>query len=111
VAKDSGPDTFRYLRFAWKSIGAEGVMLELADGGAWPPADQPLRRYVSGRNSSGWQAKEVSSAAPREWTVVTVDLWEDFGEFTLRGIAPTALGGPALFDRIELLRSLEEPHR
>ena len=30
---------------------------------------------------------------PREWTVVTRDLWEDFGDFTLTGIAPTAMGG------------------
>jgi len=27
---------------------------------------------------------------------------------TLTGIAPTAMGGPALFDRIELLQTLEE---
>jgi hypothetical protein len=32
-------------------------------------------------------------------STVTVDLWSDFGEFTLTGIAPTAMGGPALFDR------------
>jgi hypothetical protein len=37
---------------------------------------------------------------------VTVDLWRDCGEFSLKGIAPTTLGGPALFDRIELLDSL-----
>lgn len=36
------------------------------------------------------------------------DLWRDFGEFTLTGFAPTAMGGPALFDRIELLQSLDE---
>jgi hypothetical protein len=34
-------------------------------------------------------------------------LWSDFGELTLTGIAPTAMGGPALFDRIELLRTLD----
>ncbi|HVC95724.1 MAG TPA: PVC-type heme-binding CxxCH protein [Pirellulales bacterium] len=100
--------TFRYLRFAWKSVGAQGVMFELAADGHWPPADKPLRRYYSGRNSSGWAATEVSPDVPTEWTVVTVDLWKDFGEFTLTGIAPTALEGPALFDKIELLRSLED---
>lgn len=99
---------FRYLRFAWKSTGAHGVMLELAAGGAWPPADKPLRRYYSGRNSTPWKATEVSADVPTEWTVVTVDLWKDFGTFTLTGIAPTAMGGPALFDRIELLRSLDK---
>jgi hypothetical protein len=79
-------------------------MLELADQGRWPPAQQALRRYHAGRNSSGWQSVEVAPVAPSDWTVVTRDLWRDFGEFTLTGFAPTALGGPALFDRIELLQ-------
>ena len=83
-------------------------MFELAAQGAWPPADKPLRRYYSGANTSGWQATEVSRDVPTEWTVVTVDLWKDFGAFTLTGIAPTAMGGPALFDKIELLQSLPE---
>jgi putative membrane-bound dehydrogenase-like protein len=111
-AKESKPGsnparTFRYLRFAWKSAGAKGVMLELAAKGAWPPADKPVRRYYSGANTSGWAATEVSSEVPTEWMVVTVDLWKDFGDFTLTGIAPTAMDGPALFDKIELLQALE----
>ena len=101
------PEQFRYLRFAWKTVGGHGVMLELADSGRWPPADQPLRRYFSGTNSSNWSATQVSGTPPEEWTTVTVDLWGDFGEFTLTGIAPTAMGGPGLFDRIELLRALD----
>ncbi len=44
---------------------------------------------------------------PREWTVVTCDLWQDMGNFTLTGLAPTAMGGSALFDRIELLQGLD----
>ena len=83
-------------------------MFELAASGSWPPADKPLRRYYSGRNTSGWKATKVSSDVPAEWTVVTIDLWKDFGEFTLTGIAPTALGGTALFDNIELLQSLPD---
>jgi putative membrane-bound dehydrogenase-like protein len=101
------PEQFRYLRFAWKTVGGHGVMFELADSGNWPPADKPLRRYFSGKNSSNWSATQVSLDPPSDWTTVTVDLWSDFGEFTLTGIAPTAMGGPALFDRIELLRTLD----
>jgi hypothetical protein len=93
---------FRYLRFSWKSAGAHGVMLELSADGQWPAADKPVRRYYAGKNTSGWAALEVASEAPSEWQTVTVDLWKDFGELTLTGIAPTALGGEALFDRIEL---------
>src|SRR5262249_54810156 len=67
-------------------------------------AERPLRRYHAGRNTTGWQSVEISPSAPREWTVVTRDLWQDFGDFTLTGIAPTAMGGDALFDQIELLQ-------
>lgn len=101
------PEQFRYLRFAWKTLGGHGVMFELADSGNWPAADKQLRRYYSGKNSSNWSATQVSPDPPEDWTTVTVDLWNDFGEFTLTGIAPTAMGGPALFDRIELLRTLD----
>lgn len=107
VAEDPQPGEYRYLRFSWKSCGGEGVMIELAGGGKWPPADKPIWRYYSGKNTTGWAACEVSAQAPKEWTTVTRDLWKDFGSFTLTGIAPTAMGGDAMFDRIELLRTLD----
>jgi putative membrane-bound dehydrogenase-like protein len=108
IRENPGPGEFRYLRFAWKSEGASGVMLELADHGHWPRAEQPQFRYYAGQNATGWQAVEVSAEAPTLWTVVTRDLWQDFGDSVLTGIAPTAMGGPALFDAVELLRSPEE---
>ena len=98
------PGEFRYLRFAWKSAGASGVMIELANAGRWPSPDSPSFRYFSGRNTTGWQATEVSGKAPTEWTVVTRDLWKDFGDSEITGIAPTAMNGDALFDQIELWR-------
>jgi putative heme-binding domain-containing protein len=104
IREHPGAGQYRYLRFAWKSTDAHGIMLELADDGRWPPAESPLRRYHAGRNTTGWQSLEISPSAPREWTVVTRDLWGDFGDLTLTGIAPTAMGGAALFDRIELLQ-------
>ncbi|MGI9458038.1 MAG: c-type cytochrome, partial [Aeoliella sp.] len=107
IAEKPAPGEFRYLRFAWKAEAASGIMLELADNGAWPPADMSLRRYYCGENTTPWQAKQIPLRAPKEWTVVTVDLWKDCGSFTLTGIAPTAMGGAALFDRIELLPSLD----
>lgn len=105
IREHPGPGEYRYLRLAWKAAGAYGVMLELADDGRWPPAERPLRRYHAGRNTTGWQSVEISPSAPGEWSVVTLDLWKDCGDFTLTGIAPTAMGGDALFDRIELLHS------
>ncbi|MCL4205064.1 MAG: c-type cytochrome [Pirellulaceae bacterium] len=102
------PGEYRYLQFAWKADTARGVMLELADQGTWPPADRPLRRYVSGANDTGWQALQISPDPPGQWIVVTRDLWKDFGDMVLTGLAPTAIGGRALFDRIDLLQSCEE---
>ncbi len=101
------PGEYRYLRFAWKAAEAKGVMLELAADGNWPSAHKPSRRYHSGENSTGWQSLEVNSITPREWTVVTRDLWQDVGEFTLTGIAPTAMGEAVFFDRLELLQQLD----
>lgn len=105
-APDGEAIEVRYLRLAWKTEG-DGVMIELAASGGWPPSDSPTRRYYSGANTTDWQATRVSETAPKDWAVVTVDLWKDFGEFTLTGIAPTALGGPAYFDRIELMATLD----
>ena len=84
-------------------------MIELAADGQWPPPDQALCRYVAGHNTTGWQARSLADHAPRDWTLVTVDLWRDFGEFTLTGLAPTAMGGPAYFDRLQLLRNIDPP--
>ena len=107
IAENPAAGEVRYLRFAWKSRDGKGVMLELAADGAWPPPDKPLRRYYSGTNTTGWSAVRVSHEVPGNWVLVTRDLWKDFGRFTLTGIAPTAMGGQACFDRIELLRVVD----
>ena len=107
IAKNPKPGEFRYLRLAWKSPRAKGVMIELAASGRWPDSKSPKRRYFSGANTTKWQALRVSDDSPRGWTSVTIDLWKDCGAFTLTGIAPTAMGGEALFDRIELLANLD----
>ncbi len=105
VETPSAPDEFRYLRLAWRAEG-EGVMIELAAEGQWPPADSARRRYYAGRNTTKWQAQAADSGhtPPREWREELFDLWQDNGRFTLTGLAPTAMGGPAWFDRIELLQ-------
>jgi putative membrane-bound dehydrogenase-like protein len=107
IREDPGSGEYRYLRYAWKQRTGHGAMLELADDGRWPAADAPRQRYFAGRNTTGWAAICVDETTPVEWTVVQRDLWADFGDFTLTGLAPTAMGGEVLFDRIELLQSLE----
>jgi putative heme-binding domain-containing protein len=108
IVEKPGPGEYRYLRLAWKTPQGSGVLLELADGGRWPAAQKPRCRIYSGKNTTAWKAVQISTEAPREWVVVTVDLWKQFGPLTFTGIAPTAMGGAAYFDRIELLQMLED---
>jgi len=103
VEKPAGANEFRFLRLSWKASGA-GVMVELARSGQWPKAEDRNGRYHAGQNTTNWQSRETSPTAPREWDTVTLDLWKDLGSFTLTGLAPTAMGGDAWFDRIELVR-------
>ncbi|MDA0811053.1 MAG: hypothetical protein O3C21_01480 [Verrucomicrobia bacterium] len=105
VEKPSAVDEFRYLRLSWRvAANADGVMIELARSGSWPRAEDSAGRYYAGRNTTAWKALETSSRPPREWDTVTFDLWKDMGDFTLSGIAPTAMGADVWFDRIELRR-------
>jgi putative heme-binding domain-containing protein len=96
---------YRYLRLAWKTADGDGVMLELAADGVWPPAASANRRYHAGSNDTGWRSTAIGPAPPRQWTEVEIDLWKENGDFTLTGFAPTAIGGAAFFDAIELHRT------
>ncbi|MEQ2008634.1 MAG: DUF1553 domain-containing protein [Limisphaerales bacterium] len=108
VREHPGPGQFRFLRLAWKKRGGGSVMLELARSGKWPDAKDPKGRYVAGPNTTGWAAISVADTAPSAWTVVTVDLWKDFGDCTLTGLAPTCdTGDEAFFDSILLGADVE----
>jgi hypothetical protein len=102
------PGEYRYLRFAWKKSEGNGVMLQLCVGGTdWG-------RYFSGVNAVGFQpALQLSPQVPREWTVVTRDLFADFGQvpFTLTGMAFAPMDGIALFDHVYLGRTIEDLDR
>jgi len=97
---------YRYLRFAWKADGCAGIMLQMHDVKDWHI------RYTAGTNSQGWQTKFVADKAPADWVVVTRDLYADFGERTIQGLALTVFGGKAgYFDHIYFGRSIEELDR
>jgi hypothetical protein len=107
IVEKPGKGQYRYLRFAWKSVGGRGIMLQLSERGNWEG-----RRYVAGVNSVGWAARQVAAQAPKEWTLVTRDLFADFGPMTLTGMAFTPMDGTAgLYDHIYLARSLEDLDR
>jgi hypothetical protein len=102
------PGEYRYLRFAWKKPEGPGIMLQLGVGATdWG-------RYFSGVNAVGFQpALQLNPQPPREWTVVTRDLFADFGQvpFTLTGMAFTSMDGVALFDHVYLGRTIEDLDR
>ena len=103
IREQPKPGEHRFLRLAWKKRGEGSVMIELASNGNWPDAKVAKGRYFAGANSTGWAAVSVAPVAPADWTVVTLDLWKDIGDFTLTGIAPTCdRGEEAFFDSILL---------
>ena len=103
IAEKPKEGEYRFLRFAWKSDGLTGIMLQLHDDKDW------FIRYTAGANKFGWETKFVSETLPQEWTVVTVDLFKDFGEREIHGIALTTFDGTAgYFDHIYFGRTIEE---
>jgi hypothetical protein len=102
------PIEVRYLRFAWKKTGGQGIMVQFHD-----PVKSWAMRYIAGQNVVGWNpAVSVSDRLPAEWEVVTRDLFKEHGTFNLTGVAFTAMYGEpgdyALFDHILLGRTLED---
>ena len=100
-----GKNQFRYLRLAMKSIDANGMMIELADNGQFPPNDKPVRTYYVGKNTTGWTSNQLDKETPNDWKVYTIDLWKNNGDFVITGMAFTTMGGKGNYDRIELLRN------
>jgi len=102
ITEHPGPGEYRYVRFAWRADGARGIMLQLHDERDWNI------RYTAGVDEPNWGTKFVAPAPPVKWTVVTRDLFADFGDRTIHGIALTVFGGTAgYFDHIHLGRSVE----
>ncbi|HEX3147076.1 MAG TPA: hypothetical protein VHR66_03280 [Gemmataceae bacterium] len=109
VVQKPRPGEYRYLRFAWKRPQGRGIMLQIAAGGG-----TDWGRYLAGQNTVGFYPfVQVSPQPPRDWEVVTRDLFADFGSvpFTLTGLAFTSMDGEALFDHIYLGRTIEDLDR
>ncbi len=100
------PGEYRYVQFAWKKQGGQAICLQLNHDGKWGPdaADKPKFRYHAGPVSDVSAARwHVDANVPAEFTVVTRDLFADFGEFTLSGLALSAVDGEfGLWDHIYL---------
>ena len=89
VEDPSGPDEFRYITFAWKKDGGNGIQLQMHGApGGWG------HRYHAGANVKNWNPSvQVDGNIPAVWTEITKDLFEDWGAFTMSGMAFTAWDG------------------
>jgi hypothetical protein len=99
-------DEFQYITFAWRKEGAAGIQLQLsAQPGGWS------HRYHAAANLKGWNPSiEVTVDDPDEWQVHTRDMFEDWGEMVLTGMAFTPGSGDyGLFDHIVLHQAPEDP--
>lgn len=114
IAENPGDGEYRFLRFAWKKRGGANILLQMAANGAFGPqrgAAGPSYRYEAGPSQNPFNAAAVKldEKLPAEWTVVTRDLFADFGAFHLDGLALTASDGEAaLFDQIYLARTADD---
>jgi hypothetical protein len=120
ITEKPKPGEYRYLRFAWKANGGHNILLRLYPNKEALGSDsKKVFGYESGDagNKVRLSVLRVSEKMPTDWTVVTRDLYKDFGEFTLEGIgfSPVrSVGYPeekdeyGLYDQIYLGRSMDD---
>jgi hypothetical protein len=111
IRKEPGPGEYRYLRFVWKKEGGNQLCLQLNHDGQWGPQAGALGkfRYHAGPGECYGASLAVADRPPNRLTVVTRDLYADFGEFTLTGIALSPVDGNyAIFDHIYLGRTVDD---
>jgi hypothetical protein len=101
---------YRYLRFAWKRVGAQGIMIQLHSNGSW---NQRLLAGARSNQTLNWGPLLVlPDNNPIEWAVVTRDLFKDFGPMTLQGLALTPMeAGFGLFDHFYLGATIDDLDR
>lgn len=112
IRANPGANEFRYLRYAWRKRGGMGAVLQLADNGDWRSQRAGTARelrYVGGKVEGVAGAITVQPTMSDEWTVVTRDLFADFGPITLTGMRLVCPDGEfLLLDSVRLARRLED---
>jgi hypothetical protein len=114
IRANPGAGEFRFVRFAWRKEGSTVATLQFADRGSWQAnGASKLRelRYVAGKPANGGAAITVHPVLSSQWTIVTRDLFADFGEVTLTGLRLTSDEGDLLFDSLQFAQSLEDFER
>lgn len=98
---------FRFLRFAFRKKGAGRICLELNHRQS---GERPARYDAGQGQPCLLQARRVQDGAlPDQWTVITRDLFADFGPLDAEGITLSAPDGEyVLFDQIYLARTVDD---
>jgi hypothetical protein len=106
VENPKADNEFRYITWAWKKDGGEGLQLQLHG-----VPDTWGHRYHSGKNVKNWNPSlEADKAIPTKWTQLTKDLFKDWKAFELTGLAFTAWDGKGGFwDGVMLHKSANTP--
>jgi hypothetical protein len=109
IREKPGEGEYRYLQFAWKKRGGMAICMQLNHDGAWGPTPEAKGkfRYHAGTGPECYGASlVVDNKLPDEFVLVTRDLFADFGEFNLTGLALSPIDGEfALFDHIYLAKA------
>jgi len=133
IAEDPDLGEYRFVRFAWKAGGQAPVTFELGHDGRFGPGEgtpvppRALRRrpskaddrgqkngyrYVAGRGAENDPdlvlAARVDDHPPGDWRGVARDLFGDFANFRLTGLALVARDAPLSVDGIYLARAQHE---
>ncbi len=111
IRENPGNGEYRYLTFAWKKSGGEHLALQINHDGDWGAVDnKPATfRYSAGAGDCFGGTLMIAEKPPVEWTLITRDLFADFGEFTFNGIALSPHDGDfASFDHIYLGHSADD---
>jgi hypothetical protein len=106
IAEKPQPGQYRYLQLAWRAAAeTKGIALRIGQGHNSNAVDIYAGQYSP---TAGFLAKKAADAPPREWQVVSVDLWEVFKKpVRIQAMGLSAIGGPAAFDQILLKSSAE----
>jgi hypothetical protein len=107
IRQNPAPGEFRYLQFAWKKPQGNIALSLSVDGKFRTSKDKIGYRYQAGGGALyNGIAIRVDAIQPQEFTVITRDLYADFGEFTITGLGFAAVEGPdAWFDHVYLGRT------
>ncbi len=108
IRQNPGPGEYRYLRYAWRKQGGTAIALQIGHENTFgpTPASPAKFRYDAGAGGETYGAALRTGPLPiAGFAVVTRDLYADFGEFSLTGLALSTFDGEyGLFDHFYLSR-------